>query len=153
MLNKRCALNNECAADNLILRYNVTVGVNMFSYCSHSMYHVNILHTRATGLTWSLMVAFIIYCIALYIFVVLYNYQKTEAIHSACGAVSSINAHHTRLACKIIIYFNLVCAKIILCKYFLYEKMKIIAVTQKQGKSHIHCYGNLYHWMTPPRPP
>ena len=53
--NKRCALNNKCAADNPILRYNITVGVNTFLYCSHSMYHVNILHTLATGLTWSLM--------------------------------------------------------------------------------------------------
>ena len=57
--NKRCALNNECAADNLILRYNITVGVNMSrivqsqyvscEYPSHTCY-------------WSLMVAFIIYC-------------------------------------------------------------------------------------------
>ena len=79
--NKRCALNNECVADNPILRYNITVGVNMFSYCSHSMYHVNILHTLATGLTWSLMVAFIIYYHSLHFFCIV---QLLKNMHILC---------------------------------------------------------------------
>ena len=40
----------------------------------------------------------------------------SQAISSACGAISSINAHHTQLVK--LFSSNLVCAKIILHKYF-----------------------------------
>ena len=44
------------------------------------------------------------------------------AISSACGAISSINAHHTRLVK--LFSFNLVCPKIILREYFFCTRRK-----------------------------
>ena len=45
----------------------------------------------------------------------------SQAISSTRGAISSINAHHTRLVK--LFSFNLVCAKIILREYFFDENL------------------------------
>ena len=60
-------------------------------------------------------------CILVCMYVVASNTTSCLLFSSARGAISSINAHHTRLV-KLFLY-NLVCPKITLCKYFFDEHL------------------------------